>query len=153
MKLIFLIKRSFDLKAKDVNINLVSIQSDGTERQSTELFSKGSYFKENGEFVISYEESEATGFEGSVTTLRVCDDKKVVMERKGEVNSQLIIEKDKKHFCRYGTPYGDFTIGVNASEIKSCLDENGGTLRFSYVLDINASYLGDFEIEIEVKSC
>lgn len=139
------------MKAKDVNITLISTQSDGNDKQSTELFTKGKLFVKDSAIVISYEESEATGFEGSVTTLEVYREDKVVMERKGAASSQLIIEKGKKHFCRYGTPYGDFTIGVNASEIKSNLDENGGKLKFCYVLDINASYLGDFEIDIEVK--
>lgn len=139
------------MKAKDVNITLISTQSDGKDKQSTELFTKGKLFIKESGIVISYEESEATGFEGSVTTLEIYSENKVVMERKGAASSQLIIEKGKKHFCRYGTPYGDFTIGVNASEIKSNLDENGGKLRFCYVLDINASYLGDFEIDIEVK--
>lgn len=139
------------MKSKDVNITLTSTQFDGNEKQSTELFTKGKLFACDEKIVISYEESEATGFEGSVTTLEVFSQDKVIMERKGEASSQLIIEKGKKHFCRYGTPYGDFTIGVSASDIKSTLDENGGKLKFCYVLDINASYLGDFEINIEVK--
>ena len=139
------------MKAKDVNITLVSNQWDGQDKQSTELFSKGKFFVGEKSFKVSYEESEATGFEGSVTSLEIWDDQKVVMERNGAVSSQLIIEMNKKHFCRYGTPYGDFTIGVSAKEIKNELDENGGRLKFSYVLDINASYMGDFEIEIEVK--
>ena len=139
------------MNSKDVNITLISTQSDGNEKQSTELFTKGKLFVKDDRFVISYEESEATGFEGSVTTLEVFFQDKVIMERKGAASSQLIIEKGKKHFCRYGTPYGDFTIGVNAQDIKSTLDENGGTLKFSYVLDINASYIGDFEINIDVK--
>lgn len=139
------------MKAKDVNITLISCQSDGNDKQSTELFTKGKLSFTNGNYVISYEESEATGFEGSVTTLEVFAQDKVIMERKGAASSQLIIEKGKKHFCRYGTPYGDFTIGVNAQDIKSTLDENGGKLKFSYVLDINASYIGDFEIDIDVK--
>lgn len=139
------------MKAKDVNITLVSVQSDGNDKQSTELFAKGKLLKKDDRYVISYEESEATGFAGSVTTLEVFSQDKVIMERKGSATSQLIIEKGKKHFCRYGTPYGDFTIGVNAQDIVSQIDENGGKLKFSYVLDVNASYIGDFEINIDVK--
>lgn len=144
-------KRSFDLKESDVNITLVSKQSDGEETSTTELFTKGRYRKTDGGYVISYEESEATGFAGSTTELCVFGNEKVVMERKGSAYSQLIIEKDKKHFCRYGTPFGDFTVGVLTSGIKSALDDSGGSLKFSYVIDINASYLGDFEIDISVK--
>lgn len=139
------------MKAKDVNITLISTQSDGEDKQSTELFTKGRLVIFSDKIRVFYEESEATGFEGSVTTLDVYGQDKVIMERKGSAQSQLIIEKNKKHFCRYGTPYGNFTIGVDTSEIKSDLDENGGKLRFCYVLDMNSSFLGDFQIDIDVK--
>ena len=137
---------------KDVSIKLVSSQSDGQNKESTELFSKGTYeISENG-YRISYEESEATGFEGSVTALEVDkNEKKVVMTRTGNVASNLIIELGTKHHCIYGTPYGDFTVGVNGTSIVSRLDENGGNLDFHYVIDINSGYIGDFEISIEVK--
>lgn len=140
------------MKAKDVNITLISTQSDGDEKQSTELFTKGRMVTFRDKIRIFYDESEATGFEGSTTSLDVFGEDKVIMQRKGSTQSQLIIEKNKKHFCRYGTPYGSFTIGVNATEIKNELDENGGKLKLCYVLDMNASFLGDFEIDIDVKS-
>jgi uncharacterized beta-barrel protein YwiB (DUF1934 family) len=43
-------------------------------------------------------------------------------------------------------------IGITAKTIRSDLDENGGMLFFHYVLDVNSSYIGDFEIAIEVKA-
>ncbi|NLZ46157.1 MAG: DUF1934 domain-containing protein, partial [Clostridiales bacterium] len=122
------------MKENDVNINLVSTQSDGENLERTELFTRGKYKKTADGYVISYEESEATGFEGSITSLEVFGQKKVVLERTGSTESQFIIEKDKKHFCRYGTPYGDFTVGVTADEIISSLGEKGGDLKFKYVI-------------------
>ena len=133
-----------------MNITLISTQSDGENHDKTELFTRGKYKKTNDGFVISYEESEATGFEGSTTSLESFGEEKVILERKGSSESQLIIEKGKKHFCRYGTPYGDFTVGVSADSIISTLGNNGGNLKFNYVIDINASYVGDFQIDINV---
>jgi uncharacterized beta-barrel protein YwiB (DUF1934 family) len=43
-------------------------------------------------------------------------------------------------------------VGVNAKSIDSELDEKGGKLDFKYVIDVNSSYVGDFDVYIEVKS-
>ena len=43
-------------------------------------------------------------------------------------------------------------IVISAISIRSDLDENGGMLYFHFVLDVNSSYIGDFEIAIEVKA-
>ena len=138
------------LNKKDVSIKLISRQSDGENNEETELFSQGEYEKIDGGYKISYDETEATGFEGSTTSLTVTNNK-VVMDRYGKVSSNLIVELGTKHHCVYGTPYGDFMIGVNATSIVSNLDDNGGKLDFHYVIDINSSYLGDFDISVEVK--
>lgn len=139
------------MNIKDVSIKLISSQSDGENREQTELISEGKYEKLPDGYKISYEESEATGYEGSTTALSVLDGKKVIMERSGAVSSNLIVEMGKKHHCVYGTPYGDFMVGVNATSVISTLNDDGGKLDFKYVVDINSSYAGDFEISIEVK--
>lgn len=137
---------------KDVSIKLVSVQIDGEMRQETELLSDGTYEKTDKGYRIAYEESEATGFEGSVTTLETEGSQKVTMNRTGAVSSNLIVEDGRKHHCVYGTPYGDFTVGVNATFINSDLNDEGGKLEFHYVIDVNSSYVGDFEIIIEIKA-
>lgn len=139
------------LKNKDVLITLKSIQSRGKEKEEMELITEGQYKKTDDGFVISYDESEATGYEGSKTILKTIGEKQVIMQRKGSVVSNLIIEKDKKHHCHYGTPYGDFMVGITANDIKSNLDVDGGELYFKYVIDINSSYISDQEIFINVK--
>lgn len=137
---------------KDVLITLKSVQSDGNDRQETELITAGIFKKHPDGFIISYDESEATGFKGSKTILTTTGDSQVTMQRKGSTSSNLVIEKGKKHHCHYGTPYGDFMIGITTGEIKSSLGENGGDLYFKYVVDINSSYLSDHEIFINVKN-
>ena len=131
------------MTSKEVSIKLVSRQSDGNTKEETELISAGLYEATEKGYRISYEESEATGFEGSVTTLETEGCRKVTMNRTGTVEANLVVDKGEKQHCVYGTPYGDFMID---------LDENGGMLFFHYVLDVNSSYIGDFEIAIEVKA-
>ncbi len=138
-------------KNKDVLITLKSIQFDGSDRQETELITEGNFKKSDDGFIITYDESEATGFKGSKTILTTLGDAQVTMQRKGSTSSNLVIEKGRKHHCHYGTPYGDFMIGITAGDIKSSLNDNGGDLYFKYVVDINSSYLSDHEIFISVK--
>ena len=57
------------MTSKEVSIKLVSRQSDGNTKEETELISAGLYEATEKGYRISYEESEATGFQGSVTTL------------------------------------------------------------------------------------
>ena len=135
----------------NVTISLVSTQSDGINTEQTELITRGRLEKKSDRFVISYNETEATGFEGAVTELSVYGNDKVILNRSGEYTSNLIIEKGKKHHCQYGTPYGDIMVGVNSKDISSSLTEIGGNVTFKYVIDVNSSYLGDFNISIDVK--
>ena len=53
------------MTSKEVSIKLVSRQSDGNTKEETELISAGLYEATEKGYRISYEESEATGFEGS----------------------------------------------------------------------------------------
>ncbi|MBQ8107354.1 MAG: DUF1934 domain-containing protein [Ruminococcus sp.] len=138
------------MKKKDVSIKLISTQSDGENKEQTELFSRGTYERTAKGYRISYDESEATGYQGSTTALETFEGGKVIMDRTGQVSSNLIIEKNAKHHCVYGTPYGSFTIGVNAKQVDSTLDDNGGRLFMHYVIDVNSGYVGDFEISVEV---
>lgn len=136
---------------EDVTISLVSTQSDGKNSEQSEIITKGTYKKIDDKYVISYKETEATGFDGATTELSVYGDEKVVMNRTGDFMSNLIVEMGKKHHCQYGTPYGEIIVGVNSKEIRTQLDENGGMVNFKYVIDVNSSYIGDFDVTINVK--
>jgi uncharacterized beta-barrel protein YwiB (DUF1934 family) len=139
---------------KDVYINLKSTQFAEDERDVTELFTYGRLKRGRGKnrdrYKITYEESEATGFEGTVT-LDITGNEMVMMNRSGEMLSNLIIERGKKHHCHYGTPFGDFMVGVTADEIRSELDDSGGDLYLKYTIDINSSYMSETEMHINIK--
>lgn len=139
------------MNEKDVMITLTTKQSDGTNSEQTEIITKGKYNKFEDGYIISYDESEATGYAGSSTVLTATQNKKVEINRTGTTQSQLIIEKAKKHHCHYGTPYGTVMVGITASEIKSYLDDNGGDLFFKYVIDVNSSFMGDYEVNVNIK--
>jgi len=140
---------------KKVYIDIISTQFAEDEKDTTELFTYGRLKRGRGKnkdkYKIIYEESEATGYDGSTVTLDVAGSDMVTMYRSGDAISNLVIEKGKKHHCHYGTPFGDFMVGVSADEIRSELSENGGSLYLKYTIDINSSYMSETEMHINVK--
>lgn len=135
----------------NVIINMKSIQSVYDEKTETELITQGNFHVEKDTFYISYEDSEATGFKGSVTEISVTGSRYASIIRKGTTNSDLIIEIGKKHHCRYETPYGSMNIGIYTNSIKNRLSEEGGSLYMKYTIDIDSSYMSDNEIILNVK--
>ena len=136
---------------KDVLINIKGVYQNEDDRDVVEIFTTGSYSKKNGSYYISYEESEATGFEGSRTTLKVDQEAKVTMQRSGNARAQLIIESGVRHQCHYDVGYGDLMIGVVGGRIKSNLDDSGGNLEFKYSLDVNSLLASENEMYIHIK--
>ncbi|MCL1823263.1 MAG: DUF1934 domain-containing protein [Oscillospiraceae bacterium] len=137
---------------KDVCIDIKSTQFADDEKDVTELFTFGRLKRGRGQnkYKITYDESEATGFDGTVT-LDVKGNDIVTMYRSGDAMSNLVIEKGKKHHCHYGTPFGDFMVGVTADEIRSELSDDGGKLYLKYTIDINSSYMSETEMHINIK--
>lgn len=135
---------------KKVSITIDSTQIVDGESDKTELFTVGTLEADEDGYRLCYDESEATGFEGSSVTVKLLPDSVTVM-RTGKAVSTLIIERGKKHHCHYGTEFGDFLIGVNTDEIKNDLTENGGEVYLKYTLDINSSLMSENEMRINVK--
>lgn len=127
-----------------------TMEQDG-QSDSIELMTRGSFVKRNNNFFITYSETQATGYEGCVTTVKVEGANKVSMLRFGPAPSQLVIEKGRRHVCHYDTGAGHLSLGVAADEISSRLNEEGGRLRFSYLLDVDAESISRNTVDIRVK--
>ncbi len=140
---------------KEVRIKIKTIQSvDEEDGEVTELFTFGklSRLKDSDGYRIVYDETEVMGFEGCRVALDVTDSF-VKMSRTGKASSTLFIEKGKKHHGHYGTPFGDFMIGINADELKNGIGDNGGNLYMKYTIDVNSDFLSENEIFVNVEEC
>ena len=133
---------------QQIQLKLRSVLFADGERTETELLTDGTMEQAEGKFIISYEDSDATGFEGATTTITAEDDSFVSITRTGTANSNLVIETGKKHHCLYGTPFGDITVGVFTHKIENDLSEKGGSLYLKYTIDVNSAYMSDNEIYI-----
>lgn len=137
---------------KDVLISIRGIQRIDDDKEETELFTHGNYYHRENEYYIIYEESGATGYDGSRITLRINEaGNKVTLVRSGSARSHLVIESGCRNIGHYGTTEGELVIGVNTRMIDSRLTDQGGDLHFSYSLDINSSLVSENEVYIKVK--
>ncbi len=136
---------------KGVFINITGVQIVDDQRDTTELYTEGSFYKKNNHYYIVYDESEATGFNDSRTTLKVEGDNKVTLMRRGKFNSHLIIEKNNRNVGHYDMEGGALAIGISTKSIQSNLSDKGGDLFFSYSMDINSSLVSENEVHIKIN--
>ena len=124
------------------------------EEETVELTTTGSFYRRNGDYYIRYEESEATGYEGAHTTVKVDGDAScVTLIRSGANRSQLIVEDGVRHQCCYDMGIGPLMIGISGEEITSTLTDAGGHVRFRYSMDIDTAVASEHEVTINVKEC
>lgn len=139
------------MKHKKYSITIDGNQMISGEHSKLSLFTLGDYTRADGNQVISYDESEATGFDGVRTTLTADSDRRVTIRRDGKTCSNLILEKSRRNVCHYNTEFGGLMLGVSASDIVNKLGEKGGTLSFKYTLDVDANTFCENEISITVR--
>ncbi len=133
---------------ENVIIKMNSKQSENDNVSESELVTEG-IFKIRGNLSsISYKDSDITGFDGSVTTITVRGEECASIVRKGTAESNLVLEKNKKHYCYYGTPFGSMDLGISTEIIENNLTEKGGTLYLKYTIDINMVNVSENEIKL-----
>ena len=101
-------------------------------------------------YTLSYQESEITGLEGTLTTFQVEPDC-ITLMRMGEFNSQMVFQPGRRHFSMYDTPYGALSIGVNTKKMRADLDENGGEIEIDYAIEIDHAVAGENTFRIDVR--
>ena len=133
-------------------MTLKSIQREDGETSESVLDTEITYDRNrDGERVITYDESETTGMEGSQMQMRVARDGMISIVRTGTYQTHLVVQKGKKHFCHYETPFGEFAVGVSAKWVRNELTDEGGRLAMRYTVDANSTLLSDNEIHIDVR--
>lgn len=101
-------------------------------------------------YTLSYQETELTGLEGTLTTFQVEGDR-ITLMRVGGVSSQMVFEKGRRHLSMYDTPYGSMVVGVNTRTMKADLSERGGRIEIDYALEIDHAVAGINTFLIDIK--
>ena len=82
---------------KDALITLKATSTADGESETTELVTEGYFYQKDGKYFLSYTETEATGFDGDTTTLKVDGQKAVTMLRFGKSRTHLLIESGRRN--------------------------------------------------------
>ena len=136
---------------KDVIISIKGTQKyENADQDVIELVTEGRLEREGGSYTLSYQESELTGLEGTLTTFQI-EPERVTLLRVGEYNSQMVFEEGRRHMAMYNTPYGAMTVGVNTRHLLAELDDQGGDIEIDYAIEIDHAITGRNIFQIKVK--
>ena len=121
------------------------------EAETVELVTEGLLQRDDESgFTLSYQESEVTGMEGTLTTFQVEKDC-ITLMRVGEFNSQMVFQEGRRHLSMYETPYGAMSLGVNTRKMRAHLDEQGGSIEIDYSIEIDHKLAGANLFNISVR--
>ena len=123
---------------------------DDIDPDATELMTEGTMALTEDGIVLSYEESELTGMEGTTTTFEV-KGPRVTLTRSGAVNSQMVFEEGQQHTSLYETPFGELTVDIQTSLLKHNLTERGGLMEIKYSIAVEHTVTGRNCFKIRVK--
>ena len=136
---------------KEVVISVKGMQKyEGNQGDTIELVTEGTLQRENGVYVVQYEETEMTGLGGTQTTLTV-DGDQVTLVRIGQFNSQMVFQEGRRHLSMYNTPYGSLAIGVNTRHLLAELDDRGGDIEVDYSIEVEHEVAGRNIFQINIK--
>ena len=137
---------------KSVIISIKGKQSyENVEDETIELVTEGLLAKEGeGAYTLSYQESELTGLEGTLTTFQI-EDGRITLMRHGEVNSQMVFEEGRRHLSMYNTPYGALAVGIKTHGMDCRMDDHGGSIEINYAIEIEHAVAGQNLFQIQVR--
>ena len=123
---------------------------DDIDPDAAELKTEGTMALTEDGIVLSYEESELTGMEGTTTTFEV-KGPRVTLTRSGAVNSQMVFEEGRQHTSLYETPFGELSVDIQTSELKHNLSERGGLMEIKYSIAVEHTVTGRNCFKIRVR--
>ncbi len=119
--------------------------------QVMELLTQGEMsLEEDGAYRISYQESEMTGLEGTVTSFLI-HEKQIILTRMGAVRSYMHFEEGCRHKSTYDTPYGSMDVEIRTTEFYQSITELGGEIRLDYQIEISRNIVGSNFFDIKVS--
>ena len=121
------------------------------EPDSIELMTAGTLtLTGEGGMVLSYQESELTGLEGTTTAFEIRG-AQVILTRTGSVNSQMVFEEGRQHTSLYETPFGELAVDIQTSRLRHSLTERGGLMDLRYSISVDHTVTGRNAFRIRVR--
>ncbi len=136
---------------KKVLVKVKGTQGVDGDSAVIELATEGTLREFEGDYIITYSEDPTESGSKTKTQLTIQKNGTVILERRGDLNSRLIITEGERNNCLYAIPQGSLTLGIYGKQVKSNMTERGGTVKMVYSIDMNLAPLSENEVEIFVE--
>ncbi|MBR5473685.1 MAG: DUF1934 domain-containing protein [Clostridia bacterium] len=136
---------------KKVLVKIKGTQGLDGQKDVIELSTEGTLRVFENEYTITYSEDQTVEGSKTKTLLTITEDNTVILERRGDLNSRLIITEGERNSCLYAIPQGSLTLGIYGKEVKCNINESGGRLKMVYTIDVDLQPLSENEVEILVE--
>ncbi|GAA0125902.1 DUF1934 domain-containing protein [Clostridium sp. ATCC 25772] len=113
---------------KEAIISIISTQGDDG---AVEVVTAGSFYKEDGYYYATYEETEASGMEDTNTTLKI-NETGFSLIREGSITTKMNFERNKEDDILYSTPHGGLSLKIRTKSIKIDIGDFGGEIKVEY---------------------
>ena len=135
----------------DYTISILGSQrSPDEEEEKFELITEGSFTHSGAAMLISYRDSDVTGFKGSKTTF-IVEPERITLTRDSWYGGDMVFDEREKHHFLYQTPFGAMTMGINTELVTRELTDMGGDLRIDYAIDVDNVLVSRNSFKISVK--
>ena len=115
-----------------------------------ELVTEGTMTLRDGGWDICYQESNLTGLEGVTTTFRV-EPGKIILNRTGGLQSQMVFQQGVPHDSLYQMPFGALMLTTCATSVFYDITPEGGVIQLSYTIDIEQSAAGVIDYRLNIR--
>lgn len=112
----------------------------------------GDFEKTEDGYRITYKEYDNENPEIYTScVVKIGTDNTVSLIKRGSVQTELILEKDKRHHTPYHTKYGMLMMGIYTKCVDFCYNEDSGKLILEYSIDINSVPSGTNRVVLDFR--
>ncbi len=129
---------------KDVLLTVKDTHIIDGSKESYEMTTRAVFRDDAEGYSIIYEE-QYDELKGCKTTVNV-NGSCVTMVRRGSYNTEMTIEKGKRHSCEYASPFGSMLIGIAAQKVQSDVADGKGILHLKYTIDFYGGIASENEL-------
>ena len=123
----------------------------GQDPEVIELVTEGTMTLRDGGWDLCYQESNLTGLEGVTTTFRV-EPGKIILNRSGGLQSQMVFQQGVSHDSLYRMPFGALMITVCASQVLFDITPDGGFIDLVYNIQIEQTEAGVIDYHLDIRA-
>lgn len=134
-----------------VSISGTQFMPTAPDEAPIEVITNGNYYKKNNKHYVVYEEILEGGM-GVTKNLLKFDDNMLNLTRTGAINTSMLFEENRRNLSNYITPFGELTIGIDASKVECREEDDEINVNVDYSIDVNYEYLGDCAIKVRIQS-